>query len=342
MKKYFITAAKTTLILVYLVIVAGALVRMTGSGMGCPDWPKCFGYYIPPTDVKELTWSSNREFEEDQVIIKDNKLLVATTDFKTGKEFDLKYWRPYTKHDYAIFNATQTWIEYLNRLVGALAGLSIIIMAIFSVNFWKENKKITLLSAAAVLMMGFQGWLGARVVYSVLNPVKITLHMIVALIIVGVLLYIINTAKAAKAGVKDDLQFKKLLLTALILTVFQIVLGTQIRQYVDDQVKILGYNQMHLVLESPILNFYIHRSFSILILSLNVFLWLRNRKLHLGFNKMNWAMLLIVIEILSGAVMYYFDFPFASQPIHLIIASLLFGCQFYLFLETRAQNSYQQ
>ncbi|MBC7605377.1 MAG: COX15/CtaA family protein [Burkholderiales bacterium] len=342
MKKYFITTAKTTLILVYLVIVAGALVRMTGSGMGCPDWPKCFGYYIPPTDVKELTWSSNREFEEDQVIIKDDKLLVAITDFKTGKEFDLKYWRPYTKHDYAIFNPTQTWIEYLNRLVGALAGLSIIIMAVFSLNFWKENKKITLLSAAAVLMMGFQGWLGARVVYSVLNPVKITLHMIVALIIVGVLLYIINTAKEAKAGVKDDLQFKKLLLTAMILTVFQIVLGTQVRQYVDDQVKILGYNQMHLVLDSPILNFYIHRSFSILILSLNVFLWLRNRKLHLGFNKMNWAMLLIVIEILSGAVMYYFDFPFASQPIHLIIASLLFGCQFYLFLETRAQNSYQQ
>ena len=44
MIKYFISWAKIALILVYLVIVAGALVRMTGSGMGCPDWPKCFGY----------------------------------------------------------------------------------------------------------------------------------------------------------------------------------------------------------------------------------------------------------------------------------------------------------
>jgi cytochrome c oxidase assembly protein subunit 15 len=99
MKNYFTLAAKTTLILVYLVIIAGALVRMTGSGMGCPDWPKCFGYYIPPTDIKELTWTPNREFEEGQVIIKDEKLWVAKSDFKTNVNFDESQWRLYTKHD---------------------------------------------------------------------------------------------------------------------------------------------------------------------------------------------------------------------------------------------------
>lgn len=337
MKKYFRPIAKTTLILVYLVIVAGALVRMTGSGMGCPDWPKCFGYYIPPSDIKELTWSSNREFKEGQVIIKDEKLLVALDDFTTGTTFDESHWRAYTKHDYAIFNPTHTWIEYLNRLVGALAGIATFAMAIFSLFLWKENKKITLLSWLAVFMMGFQGWLGATVVYSVLNPIKITIHMVAALLIVGVILYIIKKANPEKTHFKQDSTFKKMLYGALFLSFIQVILGTQVRQFVDQQVKVFGYDQMQLVLENALANFYIHRSFSILIFGLNLFLFLRNRKLNLGFNKINWTMLLIGIEIISGMAMYYFSFPFGSQAIHLVVASVLFGIQFYLILESQQE-----
>ena len=339
MKKYFLKSAKTSLILVYLVIVAGALVRMTGSGMGCPDWPKCFGYYIPPTDIKELLWTPNHEYFEGQVIIKNEKLLVAKIDFKSTETFDESQFRLYTKHDYAIFNAVETWIEYLNRLVGALAGLAVFIMAIFSFGYWKTNKKITIFSWTTVFLMGFQGWLGARVVYSVLNPLKITIHMIVALIIVAVLLFIIKNASNLKSIFVIDSRFKNIIFVTLIFTFVQIILGTQVRQYVDEMVKILGYNQMQKVLENPEITFYIHRSFSILILGLNVFLFLRNRKLNLGFEKINWVMTLIGIEILSGMAMYYLDFPYSSQPIHLVIASILFGVQFYLFLENRKSIS---
>lgn len=334
-KKQFLPIAKTALILVYFVIVAGALVRMTGSGMGCPDWPKCFGYYIPPSDIKELTWSPGREFEKGQVIIKDEALLVATGDFTTGGTFDANQWRPYTKHDYAIFNPTHTWIEYLNRLCGALAGIAVFVMAIFSIAFRKDNKRIMWLSWLVVFLMGFQGWLGATVVYSVLNPVKITLHMVVALVIVAMMLYIIRNVQPKATGLKHDALFSGLLLAALALTLIQVVFGTQVRQFVDEQVKMVGYDNMQAVLENPAVNFYIHRSLSFLVFFLNGFLFWRNRQRKLGFGKMNWVLLLIFVEILSGIAMYYFDFPFGTQAIHLVIASLLFGTQFYLVLESK-------
>lgn len=335
MKKHFSSITKTALVLVYLVIIAGAVVRMSGSGMGCPDWPKCFGYYIPPTNISELTWTPNREFEKGQVIIHGEKLLVAQEDFKSGETFEDNHWQTYTKHDYATFNPTHTWVEYINRLCGAVAGLACFIMAIFSFSFWKENKKVTLLSWLVVFLMGFQAWLGATVVYSVLNPVKITVHMVVALLIVGVILYILHLVKPKITTQKFDKVFDSVLIISLILTLTQIILGTQVRQYVDEQVKIVGYDGMNQILVDPIIGFYFHRTFSFVVLAINVILITRNRKLQLGFKKINWVLWLLAIEILSGISMYWYDFPFGSQTLHLVIASLLFGTQFYLILESK-------
>lgn len=333
MKKHFTSIAKTALVLVYLVIIAGALVRMTGSGMGCPDWPKCFGYYIPPTDIKELTWAENRVFKKGQVIIKDETLLVAKEDCLTGTAFEPLQWEKYTKHDYAIFNPTHTWVEYINRLVGALAGLGCFIMAVAAFKFWKQDKKITLLSWLVVFMMGFQGWLGATVVYSVLNPVKITIHMVMALLIVAVILYIIQLAQPKESQQVFNPMFRNILWLSLGLTLIQVVLGTQVRQFVDEQVKSGIGNES--LLGQPELNFYFHRTFSFAVLLINVFLYLKNKKLNLGFHKINWVMLFIFAEIGTGIAMYYLDFPFGSQAIHLVLASLLFGVQFYMILEAR-------
>lgn len=329
--------AKTALILVYLVIVAGALVRMTGSGMGCPDWPKCFGYYIPPTDVNELTWAENRVFKKGMVIIKDEKLLVAKTDCLTGKTFDASQWEPYTKHDYAIFNPTHTWVEYINRLVGALAGLACFAMAIASFSQWRKNKKITLLSWLVVFLMGFQGWLGATVVYSVLNPLKITIHMVMALVIVAIILYIIHLANPKNNKTVFNTMFRNVLWLTLIMTLIQVVLGTQVRQFVDEQVK-SGIENQSLWLSNPEISFYFHRSFSIVVLLANLYLYLRNKRFNLGFTKMNWVMILLSIEIISGMMMYYVHFPFGSQTIHLVLASILFGIQFYMILEARKKG----
>lgn len=329
----FVRFVRISLILIYMVIIAGAVVRMTGSGMGCPDWPKCFGYYIPPTDEATLLWAPDREFKKGQVIIKDEALEVAKADFTTGDTYSAANWEAYTEHDYAIFNVWHTWIEYINRLLGALSGLAILIMAILSIWKWKQNKWLTILSWLSVFMIGFQGWLGATVVYSVLAPVRITIHMVMALLIVLVLLLILRQAigKQRPQGVTTG--FKTLLWAALGLTLVQIVLGTQVRQFVDDQVKLVGYEAKEAWLAYPELSFYIHRSFSILVVLINVLLWRGNQKKGYGLYGMNGIMAILGVEVLTGIAMYYLDFPFLTQPIHLVFAAVLFGLQSYLILQ---------
>ncbi|MFT5737458.1 MAG: cytochrome c oxidase assembly protein subunit 15 [Maribacter sp.] len=325
--------AKISLILVYLVIVAGAVVRMTGSGMGCPDWPKCFGYYIPPTEASELEWEANKEYKKGQVIILNETLRVARKDNTTGIEFNTKNWEEYTKHDYAIFNPWHTWIEFINRLLGAVAGLATLLLAFASITYWKKQKSVTLLSWLVVFGMGFQAWLGATVVYSALQPFKITLHMLMALVIVAFLLFIIFIVNKENKRITYDKPTFLIAVAALVLTIIQVILGTQVREFIDHQIDFLGPNAKGLWLQNPPVQFYIHRSLSVGITLINAALAYRILKLNLGHFKIYWILFILILEIFTGIAMYYIDFPFGSQPLHLVLAAILFGIQFYLVLD---------
>lgn len=338
MQNAFRKSAKVALVLVYLVIIAGAVVRMTGSGMGCPDWPKCFGYYIPPTEISQLQFQPNHDYKEGVVIINDEALLVASSNFKSGDALDLNQWDSYTKHDYAVFNPLHTWVEYINRLLGALSGIPILIFTILSFWLWRKNKWLTILSIATVLGMAFQAWLGKTVVDSNLSPYKITTHMVMAMIIVAMILYLIYASKSTFKDQKFDALFKNVMLVALALSLVQIILGTQVRQYVDEQVKSIGYIKSQWM-DDPTITFYVHRSFSVLVLLVNGWLYFRSKTLNLGYRKTNLLMLCILAEIFTGILMYYFDFPFLSQPLHLVIALVMFGIQCYIFLESRSKKA---
>lgn len=333
MKRNFRNAAKVTLVMVYLVIIAGAVVRMTGSGMGCPDWPKCFGYYIPPTDISQLQWQPEFTYNAGQVIIREESLWVAKTDFTTENIYNQVNWEPYKKHDYAVFNALHTWIEFINRLFGAVAGIATLFLAVASIAFWRDDRKVTLISWLIVFGMGFQAWLGATVVYSVLEPAKITLHMVMALFIVALLVYLIYRSDSISEKGKYDKKVMFAIWMSLGLTLIQIILGTQVRQFIDHQIDILGENSKNLWLANPSIQFYIHRSFSILVVLVNLYIAYFIYQKKLGYSKINWVLGLLFIEVITGVVMYYFHFPFASQPLHLILAAFLFGIQFYLVLE---------
>jgi cytochrome c oxidase assembly protein subunit 15 len=328
-------SVKIALISVYLVILAGAVVRMTGSGMGCPDWPKCFGHFVPPTERSQLEWHAEQSFHEGQVIIRNESLQVAVSDFVSGKKFNPQNWELYTKHDYAEFNPMHTWTEYINRLFGALAGIAVFVMALISFRKWKTKKRIPLLSWLSVFLMGFQAWLGATVVYSVLEPAKITIHMLMALLIVAVLLYLLYLSKEKTSSISIPKNFKMLLVLCLVLTLVQIGFGTQVRQFVDTQMDVFGYDDKSEWLSNPNFDYYFHRTFSIVVFIANLWLWWINRKKKLGLKLVDWMFLLVVLEILTGILMAYFAFPFSTQSLHLLLATGIFSFQVYLLLEIK-------
>lgn len=263
---------------------------MTQSGMGCPDWPKCFGRWIPPASAGQLP----ADFE------------------KYLKEQDIDH----------TFNVYHTWIEYMNRLLGALLGVFIFIHFAWSFKkFRRTDKQIVLFSFLLLLAVGFQGWLGKKVVDANLAVVKVTIHMLVALLIAAIPLLIIYRLRSdEKIG---NIFLKQLSTGLLVLLLLQIVLGTQVREQVDEISKPLQYKQRELWIEQLDSIFLIHRSFSWLVMAGCLFLsWKARAFLTLRKNSLL-ILGCVSAAILLGVVMMYCHIPAWAQPLHLLLASIL-------------------
>lgn len=335
MKKRFPLIVKITLVSLYLIFLAGSFVRMTGSGMGCPDWPKCFGYYIPPTSEEQITWQPNKNYRKGMIIIKDGELFVSENKINTKETFNPYNWEKYTKHDYAVFNKFHTWTEYINRLVTVLSGFIFLFLLIASLKFRKENKWIPIISFAAFFLMLVEAVLGKMVVDSNLKPTMITVHMVVGLFIIALILRLLFIISEKRTTYKYDSLFNKLLILSVIFSLIQIALGTQVRQFIDEQVKVLGFANKEYSLMNPSFKFYFHRSFTIAIVLVNIGMFYLNQTRGLGFKLINWVLVLLFLETITGILMYYAEFPIGTQAVHLLSGALLFGVQFYLWLQSR-------
>ena len=335
MKNRFPTIVKITLASLYLIFFAGSIVRMTGSGMGCPDWPKCFGYYIPPTSEEQITWQPNSTYEEGMIIIKDEVLFVAEQEVKTALIFDENNWEEYTKHEYATFNKFHTWVEYINRLVTVLSGLIFLFLLAGSLKFRKENKWIPIISFIAFFFMLVEAVLGKMVVDSNLKPTMITIHMVIGLLIIGLVLRLLFIIRKEKTSYKYHALFNKLLILSVIFSLIQIAMGTQVRQFIDEQVKLFGFENKEYSLMNPSFKFYFHRSFTIAIILVNFGLFYLNQLHKLGYKLVSWILVLLFLETITGILMYYAEFPLGTQAIHLLSGALLFGVQFYLWMQSR-------
>jgi cytochrome c oxidase assembly protein subunit 15 len=297
-----------TIFAVYFVILVGGTVRASGAGMGCPDWPTCFGQWVPPTEEAQLPANYHQIYAE----------------------------RGYENTQ---FNPIKTWTEYTNRLVGVTIGFLIFLTAWSSRIYRKTDKTIFYLAVSVFFLVGFQGWLGSSVVASNLKPLMITLHMLLALFIVALLIYTITRSQRDVLAQLDiralPTKVKTVLIVAMMMTLLQVAMGTQVREAVDYIAHDHTYIERQYWRDDFPVIFYIHRSFSSIILFTNLWLaWKIIRSVdknsllrRIGFSLAS----LVIIAILAGISLDRLGMPPVAQPIHLLMANLIFGAQFFLY-----------
>jgi heme a synthase len=316
--------AKLSLYCVFLVILAGSIVRVTGSGMGCPDWPKCFGYYIPPVNESTLVYTADHHYQKGQMVILNDTLWRAKLDFSAGALFDRSQWEKYPKHNYAIFNPMHTWVEYINRLATVVLGLPCaILFGLTIVYAFKRKDRVPMYwSAASMLMLLFEAWLGKLVVDGNLIENSITYHMLGSLVLLLSLLALIQYLQPER---NIQVSNKSLWLGTgfAVLCFVQIILGTQVREEID----VLNKSGMErsFWMDNMTMWFYIHRSFSILMII--VFgLWLKDlHQQNLLRTQIKALILVLGLEITVGIVLAYLGVPAFAQPMHLFFGTVLFS-----------------
>lgn len=288
----------------YFLILVGGLVRASGAGLGCPDWPRCFGGWVPPMSAAELP----PQFDPSQ------------------------------------FNQTLMWTEYLNRLLGVTVGFLILATAVSAWRHHRRDPRILWTTIAALLLTGFQGWLGGRVVAHELAAWIVTVHLIVALVIVQMLLYVTvaagdvrramasAVAHADRAGAKAP-ALRTSIVVLILITLVQIAIGTQVRGGVDAALD-AGVARNAALATVGTLDF-LHRDAAFLTLLGSILLcfWLVAKGGSGLLIRWSWAVLgLAVVQVAVGVVMAYVSLLPGAQVVHLTLASLLLGAETVLLL----------
>jgi len=325
---WFIKLNWLALILIFAVIIAGSVVRTSGSGMGCPDWPKCFGSWVPPTDAKELPENYKEVYGELRVKKVEKFCRFLSSIGMKEKAEQIK--KDPSVYEELPFNAGKTWTEYINRWVGFLAGNAILIAFIWTLIRYRKNRKLLLLSLATLVVIGVNGWFGSIVVATNLVPWIITLHMFLALLVVVLQIMIIRRiVPRYEKSLNLPNGMKWLIMSILLITTYQMFLGTQVREYIDELTKKgLGRDSWS---ENFGWSFFIHRSFSWLVLILILLLGYLNHKTE-KIKAIYWAVICLALELIGGVLLAYADMPGMVQISHLFFASVLFGILTLLFL----------
>ena len=306
----FATAA---LVSVIVLIFVGAIVRVSGAGMGCPDWPRCWGRLIPPTKVEQVDLSK----------INFDKFRRAADRYGRDPETVTP------EHILENFNAVHTWTEFVNRLTSLPVGFFSVATMVSAILSQRRRPWVRPAAVLSVLLVGVNAWMGKEVVSSDLKPGVLTLHMALAMLLILPLSFAAWRGREQPWSIPGDaafrLRMRKLIGILLLLIFVEGVLGTRIRELNTGLTRSnpeLGHAEWMDSLEG-MSAYLVHRSFSWLILIAAVAGWWRIRKIGPPGKIATGAMLVVVAQMVLGLVMSQLTINPAVQVLHLGLSGIL-------------------
>ena len=322
--------AATTLVAILVLICVGGLVRVLGAGLGCPDWPSCWGHWLPPASLEEVDVSAVYEkFKENPKVQREYPDLT---------EDDVR----------ALFHPTKMWVEYGNRILGVVIGFLVFGTLLLSIPYARRNSPtfrpvVFWGSLVAFFLVGFQGWLGGQVVRSGLHQGMITLHMLVAQVLFCLLIYIMFRASDRLPGLPAAWvkRWRPWIWLFLVCAVIQIGLGTQVREAIDT---VAGSHDRDESARATWLGLvgwwdHVHRFFAWSLLFGAGLIWLQVRRTGLRGGIQSVASLLlfsVLAQIGIGVALAYGGLPQWAQVAHLGGSSLIVCFGFLLVLLARS------
>ncbi len=190
MHKLFQRLGLFTTLFALVVIVLGAFVRLSDAGLGCPDWPGCYGEIVVPSSEEAVLEAQAR-------------------------------------HPERALESDKAWKEMAHRYFAGTLGLLILVLAIIAWLNRKDDEQQLFLPTFLVGLVVFQAALGMWTVTLLLKPVIVTLHLLAGMATLG-LLCLMTLSAGRKTSIfadKPPFGLKALAFTALIVLIGQIALG---------------------------------------------------------------------------------------------------------------------
>ncbi len=307
--------ATAALISVLFLMFVGAIVRVTGAGMGCPDWPKCWGSLIPPTAAEQV------DFTKLPIERFRQKAERMGRDPSTITEESLRQ----------EFNPRHVWTEYFNRLCSLPVGFFCVATVV--AGFWQRPKRPLVFWCAwlALIMVLINAWMGARVVFSGLKPGVLTTHLALAMSLLGFLTYAAWAGTDRPWRIQVHERGRRLLRWAVIILLGTIIiegiLGSQVREQTDLLSKFhikVPRAEWNEELEKT-WSYLIHRSFSWGVLIAAIWAWWLTRKHVAGGPKRVERVVLgiVIAQMVLGIVMSQVHIYGWVQVLHVGLAAVL-------------------